>query len=110
MAKQGKDLAGEAAGNVAGLEVGMKTAFTHKDAWRFTAPVGTFPPTEHGLYDVLGNAAEWCTDTTTQQGILRGGSWSSATPEAVRWQYVEHHPRQAPVLGAGFRVVLEGMP
>ncbi len=34
-----------------------------KDIWKYsTAPVGSFAPNGYGLYDMAGNAAEWCND------------------------------------------------
>lgn len=33
-----------------------------KDIWDITAPVGSFAPNGYGLYDVSGNAVEWCAD------------------------------------------------
>ncbi len=32
------------------------------DGWPYTAPVGSFDPNGYGLYDVAGNAYEWCWD------------------------------------------------
>ena len=68
-------------------------ALAHKDGFAFTAPVGSFAPNAFGLYDMHGNAWEWCSDwhgdtyyaespIQDPQGpkdgdvrVRRGGSW-----------------------------------
>ena len=91
-----------------GGRVGMKypwgDTITHDNAnygtgrrgtWRYTLPVGSFPPNGYGLYDTAGNVSEWCADRydpdyysvsprNNPKGpdmgmarVLRGGSWNS---------------------------------
>jgi hypothetical protein len=57
---------------------GNYSDFVTYDRFRWTAPVGSFPPNQYNLYDLGGNVWEWCEDPFTEAGTLRtlrGGSW-----------------------------------
>ena len=70
------------------------------DGYAFTSPVGTFQPNAFGLYDMHGNAEQWCADwwnrdyyaksavddpTGPESGplrVVRGGSWRDPIDQA----------------------------
>ncbi len=50
----------------------------YDDGFPTTAPVMSFKPNKLGLYDISGNAWEWCEDwfdTSKTERVLRGSSW-----------------------------------
>ncbi|RKN37491.1 formylglycine-generating enzyme family protein [Streptomyces hoynatensis] len=50
---------------------------TGEDGYLGTAPVKSFRPNGHGLYNVVGNVWEWCADWFTPGAarVMRGGSY-----------------------------------
>ncbi len=89
-----------------------------KDRWERTAPVGSFPPTPLGLYDMAGNAWEWTTSRFArypyvitdgredQDGglrVLRGGSYGFG-PDYARSRHRHRFSSHLRYDFAGFRV------
>jgi sulfatase modifying factor 1 len=94
------------------------------DEYPFSAPVGSFEPNRFGLYDMLGNAAEWCSDWYAADQYRRGPVVDPHGPKNGKGRVVRggaflHQPRHCRVshrIGGwpsyhnyiiGFRVVME---
>jgi formylglycine-generating enzyme required for sulfatase activity len=101
-----------------------KDGVNSSDAWAFTSPVGQFRPNNFGLYDMLGNAQEWCHDwwnesyyrespasdpTGSPNGqfrVTRGGGWS----DGAVYRRAAQRGRAAPTHRSthiGFRIACE---
>jgi formylglycine-generating enzyme required for sulfatase activity len=99
-----------------------KSATRWDDGYPFTSPVGSFKANAYGLYDMQGNAWEWCADIGRDytkaslkdpvgkapgKRVLRGGSWAFGTSYARsalgnRVEPTFHY------IDTGFRVALGG--
>ena len=98
------------------------TSFACDDGYAVSAPVGSFLANSYGLFDVLGNAWEWCVDVYNSEAytklpknnpvyngsgeyrVMRGGGWSNG-PLGVR---SSHRVGLSPDFGhhaLGFRLV-----
>jgi formylglycine-generating enzyme required for sulfatase activity/serine/threonine protein kinase len=83
------------------------------EAYTQTAPVGSFAPNEFGLYDLSGNAWEWCADpykasgALRDWGVLRGGSWADHGPGILLSSYRNVVAREERDVIYGFRCVLD---
>lgn len=81
------------------------------DRFLTTAPVGSFPPSPKGLYDVGGNVWEWCLDWLDDERtnhVMRGASFQDYPKRTLALTARNHRvmPPHFRWVGAGFRCVI----
>ena len=121
--------------NLAGIEntndlMAFKGALikNYRDGFARTSPVGTYPENPRGLFDMAGNAQEWCADwyrkelnppdrrlkhpILNQDGggqvyrVLRGSAWSDRDPGRIASNARFFFSPQIRLDNVSFRVVL----
>jgi len=95
--------------------VGIRYGELDKIAWykanseKSTHDVGMKEPNQWGLYDMIGNVWEWCTDIYDESvygsyRIIRGGGWSDEERGCMATNRRRSHPVLFKIDDLGFRI------
>ena len=104
------------AANYAGREAGRQdwppgwpVLKWREDNWPRTAPVAQGKPSRTGLYDLAGNAAEWCAEKVLCGGSWFDGEWYDSDNKDVKCLQTQHTEAFEPSRRDsrnGFRIIL----
>jgi serine/threonine protein kinase/formylglycine-generating enzyme required for sulfatase activity len=81
----------------------------YRDEFVETSPVGSFAANRFGLFDLEGNAREWCEDwydPKQASRVVRGGSWCSPDRDPVLVSWRSYAAPTKRTFNYGSRVVL----
>src|SRR5690606_30011494 len=86
-----------------------KIAWYKHNSEKSTHNVGMKEPNTWGLYDMLGNVSEWCTDLYDEQvygsyRIFRGGGWFDKERSCLATNRRRNHPSLFKIDDLGFRI------
>ena len=82
------------------------------DSFANTSPVGSFAGNRFGLFDLGGNAWEWCEDFydgSSAARVLRGGSWRNGGSDLLLSSFRFNRAADNRYYFVGFRCVLVGV-
>ena len=81
----------------------------YRDDFPETSPVGSFPANRFGLFDLGGNAWEWCEDRIAPgqtSRVMRGASFNNGGRGSMFSSKRDSHPPGIREGGFGFRIVV----